>query len=183
MANTVQTTKVEATTKTLKIRLSGLHQPATLNGNPNADKVTFLTVTDAMSGQPLTKQLTTTPERAHLFGFSCFCISENATDDGRGGLIEELNTLNNKPRYFEIVVRDVPQVKEGESVGYYTKNGEWREYRNGNCYIIENVVNELESEKFSIATNGALKIQAFEVLTGEKFDYKNPEHRAFFATL
>ena len=112
----------EATETIVKVvRISGKTKPLAINGKENSDNVVFLRAFDAESGAKLDTPLSITESRAKMFGFSCLCISkEIAERDNAGNMVEELNTLANPPKYYEMTLRIVPKGEPGEW-GYKTK--------------------------------------------------------------
>lgn len=114
----------EATETVVKVvRISGKTKPLAINGKENTDNVVFLRAFDAESGAKLDTPLSITESRAKMFGFSCLCISEETAErDNAGNMVEELNTLTNPPKYYEMTLRVIPKGEPGEW-GYKTKKG------------------------------------------------------------
>ena len=112
----------EATETIVKVvRISGKTKPLAINGKENTDNVVFLRAFDAESGAKLDTPLSITESRAKMFGFSCLCISEETAErDNAGNMVEELNTLANPPKYYEMTLRVIPKGEPGEW-GYKTK--------------------------------------------------------------
>lgn len=111
----------EATETIVKVvRISGKTKPLAINGKENTDNVVFLRAFDAESGAKLDTPLSITESRANV-RFSCLCISEETAErDNAGNMVEELNTLTNPPKYYEMTLRVIPKGEPGEW-GYKTK--------------------------------------------------------------
>ena len=125
----------EATETIVKVvRISGKTKPLAINGKENTDNVVFLRAFDAESGAKLDTPLSITESRAKMFGFSCLCISEETAErDNAGNMVEELNTLTNPPKYYEMTLRVIPKGEPGEW-GYKTKKAvtvDGKEYKAG----------------------------------------------------
>ena len=130
----------EATETIVKVvRISGKTKPLAINGKENTDNVVFLRAFDAESGAKLDTPLSITESRAKMFGFSCLCISEETAErDNAGNMVEELNTLTNPPKYYEMTLRVIPKGEPGEW-GYKTKKAvtvDGKEYKAGELGLL-----------------------------------------------
>lgn len=191
----------EATETIVKVvRISGKTKPLAINGKENTDNVVFLRAFDAESGVKLDTPLSITESRAKMFGFSCLCISEEtAEQDNAGNMVEELNTLTNPPKYYEMTLRVVPKGEPGEW-GYKTKKavtvdgkeykaGELVPYRTTGTMIVEAIGKEYKDTDFKSAAinriNGtanaagdmAYRIETFRLMFGRVPNMANEEDR------
>lgn len=150
------------------VRISGKSKPLSLGTDasgkaiPNTENVVFLRAFDAETGDKINSPLSISESRAKAFGFSKLLINpDNATKDNNGGTIEELNTLENQPLYFECSLRVIPDGKIGDW-GYKTKKaltvngvsynaGDIVPYRSVNTLIIESVGREFSANDFKSA--------------------------------
>lgn len=191
----------EATETIVKVvRISGKTKPLAINGKENTDNVVFLRAFDAESGAKLDTPLSITESRAKMFGFSCLCISEETAErDNAGNMVEELNTLANPPKYYEMTLRVVPKGEPGEW-GYKTKKavtvdgkeykaGELVPYRTTGTMIVEAIGKEYKDTDFKSAAinriNGAAnaagdmayRVETFRLMFGRVPNMANEEDR------
>ena len=191
----------EATETIVKVvRISGKTKPLAINGKENTDNVVFLRAFDAESGAKLDTPLSITESRAKMFGFSCLCISEETAErDNAGNMVEELNTLTNPPKYYEMTLRVIPKGEPGEW-GYKTKKavtvdgkeykaGELVPYRTTGTMIVEAIGKEYKDTDFKSAAinriNGAAKaagdmayrVETFRLMFGRVPNMANEEDR------
>ena len=202
MANIKEATEVI----TKVVRISGKTKPLQINGKENTDNVIFLRAFDAETGAKLNTPLSITESRAKMFGFSALCISEEfaGKDDG-GNLIEELNTLANPPKYYEMTLRVIPDGKVGDW-GYKTKKnvkvdgkeykaGDIVPYRTVNTMLIEAVGKEYRESDFKSSAieriNGSAKaagdmsyrLETFKLMFGRAANLTNEEDRNLVLSL
>ena len=191
----------EATETIVKVvRISGKTKPLAINGKENTDNVVFLRAFDAESGAKLDTPLSITESRAKMFGFSCLCISEETAErDNAGNMVEELNTLTNPPKYYEMTLRVIPKGEPGEW-GYKTKKavtvdgkeykaGELVPYRTTGTMIVEAIGKEYKDTDFKSAAinriNGAAnaagdmayRVETFRLMFGRVPNMANEEDR------
>lgn len=191
----------EATETIVKVvRISGKTKPLAINGKENTDNVVFLRAFDAESGAKLDTPLSITESRAKMFGFSCLCISEETAErDNAGNMVEELNTLTNPPKYYEMTLRVVPKGEPGEW-GYKTKKAvtvDGKEYKAGGIVpyrttgtmIVEAIGKEYKDTDFKSAAinriNGAAnaagdmayRVETFRLMFGRVPNVANEEDR------
>lgn len=191
----------EATETIVKVvRISGKTKPLAINGKENTDNVVFLRAFDAESGTKLETPLSITESRAKMFGFSCLCISEETAErDNAGNMVEELNTLTNPPKYYEMTLRVIPKGEPGEW-GYKTKKavtvdgkeykaGELVPYRTTGTMIVEAIGKEYKESDFkskeletinakaNAAGDMAYRLSMFEMLYGRKPILTNEDDR------
>lgn len=191
----------EATETVVKVvRISGKTKPLAINGKENTDNVVFLRAFDAESGAKLDTPLSITESRAKMFGFSCLCISEETAErDNAGNMVEELNTLTNPPKYYEMTLRVIPKGEPGEW-GYKTKKtitvdgkeykaGELVPYRTTGTMIVEAIGKEYKDTDFKSAAinriNGAAnaagdmayRVETFRLMFGRVPNMANEEDR------
>lgn len=191
----------EATETIVKVvRISGKTKPLAINGKENTDNVVFLRAFDAESGAKLDTPLNITESRAKMFGFSCLCISEETAErDNAGNMVEELNTLTNPPKYYEMTLRVIPKGEPGEW-GYKTKKavtvdgkeykaGELVPYRTTGTMIVEAIGKEYKDTDFKSAAinriNGAAnaagdmayRVETFRLMFGRVPNMANEEDR------
>lgn len=191
----------EATETIVKVvRISGKTKPLAINGKENTDNVVFLRAFDAESGAKLDTPLSITESRAKMFGFSCLCISEETAErDNAGNMVEELNTLANPPKYYEMTLRVIPKGEPGEW-GYKTKKavtvdgkeykaGELVPYRTTGTMIVEAIGKEYKDTDFKSAAinriNGAAnaagdmayRVETFRLMFGRVPNMANEEDR------
>lgn len=191
----------EATETIVKVvRISGKTKPLAINGKENTDNVVFLRAFDAESGAKLDTPLSITESRAKMFGFSCLCISEETAErDNAGNMVEELNTLTNPPKYYEMTLRVIPKGEPGEW-GYKTKKavtvdgkeykaGELVPYRATGTMIVEAIGKEYKDTDFKSAAinriNGAAnaagdmayRVETFRLMFGHTPNMANEEDR------
>lgn len=191
----------EATETIVKVvRISGKTKPLAINGKENTDNVVFLRAFDAESGAKLDTPLSITESRAKMFGFSCLCISEETAErDNAGNMVEELNTLANPPKYYEMTLRIIPKGEPGEW-GYKTKKavtvdgkeykvGELVPYRTTDTMIVEAIGKEYKDTDFKSAAinriNGAAsaagdmayRVETFRLMFGRVPNMANEEDR------
>lgn len=188
------------------VRISGKTKPLAINGKENTENVVFLRAFDAESGQKLNTPLSITESRAKMFGFSCLCINEdNAEHDNGGNMVEELNTLANPPKYYEMTLRIVPAGEVGEW-GYKTKKditvdgkaykaGELVPYRTTGTMIIEAIGKEYRESDFQSAAikriNGAAnaagdmayRLETFRLMFGRSANMAVEEDRNILLSL
>lgn len=197
----------EATETIVKVvRISGKTKPLAINGKENTDNVVFLRAFDAESGVKLDTPLSITESRAKMFGFSCLCISEETAErDNAGNMVEELNTLANPPKYYEMTLRVVPKGEPGEW-GYKTKKavtvdgkeykaGELVPYRTTGTMIVEAIGKEYKDTDFKSAAinriNGAAnaagdmayRVETFRLMFGRVPNMANEEDRNILLSL
>lgn len=197
----------EATETIVKVvRISGKTKPLAINGKENTDNVVFLRAFDAESGAKLDTPLSITESRAKMFGFSCLCISEETAErDNAGNMVEELNTLTNPPKYYEMTLRVVPKGEPGEW-GYKTKKavkvdgkeykaGELVPYRTTGTMIVEAIGKEYKDTDFKSAAinriNGAAnaagdmayRVETFRLMFGRVPNMANEEDRNILLSL
>lgn len=202
MANIKEATEVI----TKVVRISGKTKPLQINGKENTDNVIFLRAFDAETGAKLNSPLSITESRAKMFGFSALCISEEfaGKDDG-GNLVEELNTLANPPKYYEMTLRVIPDGKVGDW-GYKTKKdvkvdgkdykaGDIVPYRTVNTMLIEAVGKEYRESDFKSSAieriNGSAKaagdmsyrLETFKLMFGRAANLTNEEDRNIVLSL
>lgn len=151
---------IEATETIVKVvRISGKTKPIQINGANNTDNVIFMRAFDAQSGDKINTPLSITESRAKMFGFSCLCINPEAAEQTNDGLVEELNTLANPPKYYEMTLRVIPEAEDGVTYGYRTKKAikvgdkEYKAndlvpYRAQGTYIIEAIGKEYKESDF-----------------------------------
>lgn len=203
MANIKEATEVI----TKVVRISGKTKPLQINGQENKDNVIFLRAFDAETGAKLNTPLSITESRAKMFGFSALCISEEfaGKDDG-GNLVEELNTLANPPKYYEMTLRVIPESKSGEVWGYKTKKdvkvdekqykaGDLVPYRTMGTMLIEAVGKEYRETDFKSSAieriNGSAKaagdmsyrLETFKLMFGRAANLTNEEDRNIVLSL
>lgn len=191
----------EATNVVTKIvRISGKTRPLQIGGKPNDENVVFLRAFDATTGEKLNTPLSITESRAKMFGFSCLTINPDAaTTDANGGLVEEMNTLTNPPKYYEMSLREIPDGKVGDW-GYKTKKditvdgkqyktGDIVPYRTVNTFVIEAIGKEYKESDFkskeletinakaNAAGDMAYRLSMFEMLYGRKPILTNEDDR------
>lgn len=191
----------EATETIVKVvRISGKTKPLAINGKENTDNVVFLRAFDAESGAKLDTPLSITESRAKMFGFSCLCISEETAErDNAGNMVEELNTLTNPPKYYEMTLRVIPKGEPGEW-GYKTKKavtvdgkeykaGDIVPYRTTGTMIVEAIGKEYKDTDFKSAAinriNGAAnaagdmayRVETFRLMFGRVPNMANEEDR------
>lgn len=191
----------EATETVVKVvRISGKTKPLAINGKENTDNVVFLRAFDAESGAKLDTPLSITESRAKMFGFSCLTINEDSAErDNAGNMVEELNTLTNPPKYYEMTLRVIPKGEPGEW-GYKTKKavkvdgkeykaGELVPYRTTGTMIVEAIGKEYKDTDFKSAAinriNGAAnaagdmayRVETFRLMFGRVPNMANEEDR------
>lgn len=197
----------EATETVVKVvRISGKTKPMAINGKENTDNVVFLRAFNAESGAKLDTPLSITESRAKMFGFSCLCISEETAErDNAGNMVEELNTLTNPPKYYEMTLRVIPKGEPGEW-GYKTKKavtvdgkeykaGELVPYRTTGTMIVEAIGKEYKDTDFKSAAinriNGAAnaagdmayRVETFRLMFGRVPNMANEEDRNMLLSL
>lgn len=197
----------EATETIVKVvRISGKTKPLAINGKENTDNVVFLRAFDAESGAKLDTPLSITESRAKMFGFSCLCISEETAErDNAGNMVEELNTLANPPKYYEMTLRVIPKGEPGEW-GYKTKKAvtvDGKEYKAGGLVpyrttgtmIVEAIGKEYKDTDFKSAAinriNGAAnaagdmayRAETFRLMFGHTPNMANEEDRNILLSL
>lgn len=202
MANIKEATEVI----TKVVRISGKTKPLQINGQENKENVIFLRAFDAETGAKLNTPLSITESRAKMFGFSALCISEEfaGKDDG-GNLVEELNTLANPPKYYEMTLRVIPDGKVGDW-GYKTKKevtidgkhynpGDIVPYRTVNTLLIEAVGKEYRESDFKSSAieriNGSAKaagdmsyrLETFKLMFGRAANLANEDDRNIVLSL
>ena len=108
----------EATETIVKVvRISGKTKPLAING-----KRILITSYSCVHLMPKAVRNSDTPlsiteSRAKMFGFSCLCISEETAErDNAGNMVEELNTLTNPPKYYEMTLRVIPKGERANGV-------------------------------------------------------------------
>lgn len=202
MANIKEATEVI----TKVVRISGKTKPLQINGKENTDNVIFLRAFDAETGAKLNTPLSITESRAKMFGFSALCINEEfAGNDDGGNLVEELNTLANPPKYYEMTLRVIPDGKVGDW-GYKTKKdvkmdgkeykaGDIVPYRTVNTMLIEAVGKEYRESDFKSSAieriNGSAKaagdmsyrLETFKLMFGRPANLTNEEDRNIVLSL
>lgn len=188
------------------VRISGKTRPLQINGKDNVDNVIFLRAFDAETGAKLNTPLSITESRAKMFGFSALCINaEFAGNDDGGNLVEELNTLANPPKYYEMTLRVIPDGKVGDW-GYKTKKdvkidgkeykaGDIVPYRTVNTLLIEAVGKEYRESDFKSSAieriNGSAKaagdmsyrLETFKLMFGRSANLMNEDDRNLVLSL
>lgn len=188
------------------VRISGKTRPLQINGKDNTDNVIFLRAFDAETGAKLNTPLSITESRAKMFGFSALCINtEFAGNDDGGNLVEELNTLANPPKYYELTLRVIPDGKVGDW-GYKTKKdvkidgkeykvGDIVPYRTVNTLLIEAVGKEYRESDFKSSAiekiNGSAKaagdmsyrLETFKLMFGRSANLMNEDDRNLVLSL
>lgn len=197
----------EATETIVKVvRISGKTKPLAINGKENTDNVVFLRAFDAESGAKLETPLSITESRAKMFGFSCLCINEdNAEHDNGGNMVEELNTLANPPKYYEMTLRVIPAGDVGEW-GYKTKKavnvdgkdykpGDLVPYRTTGTMLIEAIGKEYKDTDFkstainringaaNAAGDMAYRLETFRLMFGRSANMAVEEDRNILLSL
>ena len=168
----------EATETIIKVvRISGKTKPLAINGKENTDNVVFLRAFDAESGAKLDTPLSITESRAKMFGFSCLCISEETAErDNAGNMVEELNTLTNPPKYYEMTLRVIPKGEPGEW-GYKTKKAvtvDGKEYKDTDFKSA--AINRINGAA-NAAGDMAYRVETFRLMFGRVPNMANEEDR------
>lgn len=190
------------------VRISGKTRPLQINGKDNVDNVIFLRAFDAETGVKLNTPLSITESRAKMFGFSALCLNEEFAKKNKddGDWSEELNTLANPPKYYEMTLRVIPESKSGEIYGYKTRKkvkvdekeynpGDLVPYRTQGTMLIEAVGKEYRESDFKSSAieriNGSAKaagdmsyrLETFKLMFGRSANLMNEEDRNLVLSL
>lgn len=160
---------IEATDyKTLRIKVVGKKLPQFLGTNekgerlPN-DSVTIIQAKDATTGNPLTKGISISWERAKAFNLTKIAINPHEHDNTNGDVIVDMSSESDK-LLLDVTILDIP------------KGGAYRDKKTGELvpYKVDNtmqivMLEEVKPDKMDLA------ISMFE-RRGMKYDDTNPEH-------